>query len=173
MSLQEGGKGEGEMPKPWDLRERTKLFTVSVLRFCRMLPATAEAAEIANQLRRAGGSVGAHTRAASRNRSESDYINKISGALEEADECAFWLEILMDAEIESSTDARPLLDEANELCAIFVSSKSTAQSRRLEKRRASKGRLARPEQANAGNGVGRPTSHIAASPRDHSFTIPD
>ncbi len=110
------------------------LFAVNVLRFCRTLPKTDEAAEIASQLRRAGGSTGAQYRAATRNKSESDYINKIAGAIEECDESAFWLELLARADIAQRKNVQPLQDEANELLAIFTTSKATAIERRERKR---------------------------------------
>ena len=57
------------MEKPWNLRQRTILFAVSVIQFCRTLPRNPECAEIASQLRRASSSIGAHYAAASRNKS--------------------------------------------------------------------------------------------------------
>ncbi len=117
------------MEKPWDLRERTILFTVSVIRFCRHLPKTREAAEIANQLRRAGGSVGAQYAASRRNKSDKDFISKISGSIEEGDETIYWFDVLARSEITTEEAIRPLRGEANELVAIFVASRSTAIAR--------------------------------------------
>ena len=117
------------MGKPWDLRERTILFAVSVIRFCRQLPKTTEAAEIASQLRRAGGSVGAQYAASRRNKSDKDFISKISGAIEEGDETVYWFDVLARSEIAREEAIRPLSGEANELVAIFVASRSTAIER--------------------------------------------
>jgi four helix bundle protein len=97
------------MSKPWDLKERTMLFALNILRFCRGLPRTDEAAEIASQPRRAGGSTGAQYRAATRTKSESDYINKIAGAIEECDESLFLLELLARARIAQRNDIQPPL----------------------------------------------------------------
>jgi four helix bundle protein len=116
--------------KPWDLRERTMLFAISVIRLCRSLPATREAAEIANQLRRAGSSIAAQYRAATRNKSDDDYISKVGGAIEEADETIFWLDLLSRTEIVSEALVRPLRGEANELVAILVVSRTRAVVRR-------------------------------------------
>lgn len=46
--------------------------------------------------------------------------------LEEADESAFWIELLVDAAKADSHTAQPLLTEANELTAIAASSINTA-----------------------------------------------
>jgi four helix bundle protein len=50
-------------------------------------------------------------------------------AEEEADESAYWLELLMDAKVIAETHISPLLKEANELTAIFVASGKTAKGR--------------------------------------------
>jgi four helix bundle protein len=114
------------MKKPWDLRERTMWFAINVIRFCRDLPRTAEAAEIANQLRRAAGSTGAHYSASKRARSNKDFISKMDGAIEESDEAMFWLNVLLLSEITRDPRAGELRSEANELVSIFVASRTTA-----------------------------------------------
>jgi four helix bundle protein len=121
--------------KPWDLRQRTMLFALNVLRLCRTLPKTEEAAEIASQLRRSGGSTGSHYWAAKRNKSDADYINKISGAIEEADESMFWLTLLAESGIATKADTRPLIEETDELISIFVASRTTALERQSRKRK--------------------------------------
>jgi four helix bundle protein len=118
------------MSKPWDLRERALHFAVDVIRFCRTLPKTDEARKIAGQLRRASSSAGAHYSAAQRNKSDDDYINKMSGGIEEADEAMFWLDLLVLSEIARETPASGLRKEADELVKIFGSCRSTAIERR-------------------------------------------
>ena len=123
------------MEKEWDLRVRTMSFAVSVLRFCRTLPHTDEAAEVARQLRRSASSSSAHYLAAKRNQSDADYTSKLSRAIEEADESIFWLEFLRHSGMAAERDIRPLREETNELIAIFVASRSTAVERRARKRK--------------------------------------
>jgi four helix bundle protein len=72
-----------------DLKERTKRFALDTLRFCSGLPAKPDFRMIANQLMRAGTSVGANYRAACRSKSKADFINKLSIVEEEADECEY------------------------------------------------------------------------------------
>jgi four helix bundle protein len=83
------------------LRTRTKKFTLDVLAFVRTLPADDECREIAGQLRRAAGGVGANYRATCRARSRPEFIARINVALEEADQCGFWLEILAEGKLSS------------------------------------------------------------------------
>ena len=61
-----------------------------------------------------------------RGRSRAEFISRLGVALEEADESAFWLEILIEGEIAPTPKARSLLDEAEQLTAILAQSKLTA-----------------------------------------------
>ena len=108
------------------MRQRTKKFTLDVLKFIRSLPATDECHDIGDQLRRSGGGVGANYRSTCRSRSRSEFISRINVALEEADESAFWLEVLTEGEIVRNQTSLQLLDEANQLSAIFAASSLTA-----------------------------------------------
>ena len=83
------------------LRTRTKKFTLDVLAFVRTLPGTDECRDIAGQLRRSASGVGANYRATCRARSRPEFISRINVALEEADESAFWLEIISEGQLSS------------------------------------------------------------------------
>lgn len=95
-------------------------------------------------MRRSSSSVGAHYAAAQRNKSENDYINKIAGAIEEADESSFWFDLLFRASIVEEKAAAPLRHEADELAKILLACRSTAIERshrnRAAKRQNSKRR---------------------------------
>jgi len=108
------------------LRTRTKKFTLDVLSFVRTLPSSDECRDIGGQLRRAAGGVGANYRATCRARSRAEFIARTNVALEEADECGFWLEILADGKLSAGATLPELLDEANQLCAILTASSITA-----------------------------------------------
>lgn len=109
-----------------DLKKRTKQFALDVLTFVRTLPDTDEAREIGGQLRRAATGTGSNYRATCRSRSPVEFIARIGVALEEADESAFWFEVIMEAKISNSRKAFELLDEANQLSAILAQSSITA-----------------------------------------------
>lgn len=75
---------------------------------------------LGKQLLRSGTSVAAHTREASRARSDDEFISKLGGALQEADESALWLELLRE---ECGIEASLMLaleKEADELMAIMT-----------------------------------------------------
>jgi four helix bundle protein len=110
-----------------DLKDRTKRLALDVLRFCSVLPVKPEFRMIANQLMRAGTSVGANYRAACRSKSKADFINKLSIVEEEADECGYWFELLEDLAVPNTPELLRLKSEASQLVAIMVQSKKTAR----------------------------------------------
>ena len=111
-----------------DLKERTKRFALDVIRFCRTLPNGDEFTVIKRQLMRSATSVAANYRAAQRAKSKPDFISKLGTVEEEADESLFWLEILGELLNSPSLELKRLRTEADELVAIFVSSRKTARS---------------------------------------------
>jgi four helix bundle protein len=71
----------------------------------------------------------ANYRAACRGRSKAEFVAKLGVVAEEADECVFWLEMLIDCEIIPAAKVQDILKEARELTAIFSASQHTARSR--------------------------------------------
>jgi len=97
------------------------------MRLYRALPRDEGARVVGRQLLRSGTSVGANYRAACRARSKAEFVAKLSIVLEEADETVFWLELLQESEVVSVEKLAPLVQEARELTAIFVTSICTAK----------------------------------------------
>ena len=114
------------------LKVRTMGFALRVLRLYRSLPRTEEARILGSQLLRSGTSIGANYRAACRGRSRAEFVAKLGVVLEEADETVFWLELLQEGTIFPAGKLRDLLQEANELVSIFVSSVRTARGLPLQ-----------------------------------------
>ncbi len=102
-----------------ELRKRTKQFALRIIKLAEALPNTITGKIIKNQLIRCGTSVGANYRAVCRGRSRADFISKLGIVLEESDESAFWLELIIDGNLLKRKLVEPLLTEANELTAIF------------------------------------------------------
>ena len=71
--------------------------------------------------------MGANYRVACRARSKAEFVAKLGIVLEEADETVFWLELLQESELVSTQKLLPLVQEAPELTAIFVTSICTAK----------------------------------------------
>ena len=110
-----------------DLKLRTKRFALDVIQFVESLPSGETSRVLGRQLLRSGTSVGANYRAAKRAKSTADFISKMGTVEEEADESAYWLELLMDSGKVKPVQAQPLVREANELLAIAVASINTAK----------------------------------------------
>ena len=108
-----------------DLQDRTRLFALAVLTFCRHLPQTPEAREAASQLRRAANSMRSNYRAARRGRSHAEFRAKLGIVYEEADECVDWLRYLAEGGIGRDSE---LLQEARELVLIFAKAVKTARA---------------------------------------------
>jgi four helix bundle protein len=116
-----------------DLRDRTKFFALRIIKVYTALPKTTEAQVIGKQVLRSGTSVGAHYREAKRARSPAEFISKIEGGTQELEETIYWLELLTEAEIFPSARLKPLMEEANELMAILISSvKKVKETRKAE-----------------------------------------
>jgi len=113
-----------------DLKLRTKMFALRIIRLFRSLPRSIDAQVIAKQVLRCGTSVGAQYREACRSRSPAEFISKVESALQELDETAYWLELLVDGEFVKAEKLKDLQNETNELTAIFVSSVKTAKRRK-------------------------------------------
>ena len=121
------------------LHERAFRFALDVMRLCRTFVATWEGRHVADQLCRAGTSVAANYRAASRGRSPADFIAKMGLVVEEIDESVFWLSFVRAAAIARGEEVDRLHAEAGELLAIFAASLGTAKANakeRTEARRA-------------------------------------
>jgi four helix bundle protein len=110
-----------------DLKSRTKEFALRILRLYRALPPNKEARILGKQVLRSGTSIGANYRAACRARSRAEFIANLGSVLEESDETAFWLELLLEADIVSHERLHALIKEAKELTSIFVTSIRTAK----------------------------------------------
>ena len=120
-----------------DLKKRTKLFALRVLKLAAALPKTIEGRAIRGQLVRAGTSVGANYRSTCRARSRAEFVAKIGVVIEEADESGYWLELIIDGGFMSEKRVKPLLTEAVDLTKIMTKSRVTALAGNVKKTRKS------------------------------------
>ena len=112
-----------------ELKRRTKQFALRVMKLVAALPFDAVGKTIGTQLVRSATSVGSNYRAACRGRSKAEFIAKLQIVIEEADESCYWLELIIEGTLLPEPKVAPLLDEANQLTAIMVASRKSAQSR--------------------------------------------
>jgi len=110
-----------------NLKRRTKQYALRIMRLTQALPNNQLGWVIGKQLVRSGTSVGANYRAACRARSTAEFIAKLGIVIEEADESAFWLELIIESGMYKKEAIDSLLKETNEIVAIMVSSSNTAK----------------------------------------------
>lgn len=115
--------------KEFDLKLRTKRFALRIIKLFSSLPKTPDAQVIGKQILRSGTSVGAQYREACRSRSNSEFISKMTSSLQELDETSYWLELLVEGNFVKPEKLSDLLDETEQLIAIFVSSIKTVKSK--------------------------------------------
>ena len=115
---------------PTDLKNRTKIYALRIIRLYQALPKSGGAQVIGKQILRSGTSVGAQYREACRAKSPADFINKMEGSLQESDETGYCLELLAESKIMTADKLIDLQKETDELVAIFVASVKTAKNNR-------------------------------------------
>ncbi len=103
------------------LEKRTLQFAVRIIRVSALLPNTAEGKVVKNQLTKSGTSIGANYREANRSRSRADFKNKIKICESEASETQYWLEVIAETGMLSSTEVKAEHEECSELVALFTS----------------------------------------------------
>ena len=129
------------------LQVRTRAFVERVIKLCDELPTTAAANSIREQLLDSSGSTDSNYSAACRARTRKEFISKLGVVVEESDESLGWLQLLIDSSICPTDGAKSLVDEANQLVAIFVQSEKTAKRNyetELARRKAALKRKSRP-----------------------------
>ena len=115
--------------KTEELINRTKQFAHRCIKLAMALPETYLGNHIRGQLIRCATSVASNYRATCLAQSKASFISKLSIVLEETDESYFWLEFIIDEKVLKRELVEPLLKEADELTAIFISSRKTARKR--------------------------------------------
>ena len=110
-----------------ELEQRSKEFAHRSVKLCLALPKTILGRHIQGQLIRSSTSVAANYRAACIAQTKAGFISKLSIVIEESDESNFWLEFIIDEGLLTKNKVKPLLQESEELTAIFFSSRKTAR----------------------------------------------
>jgi four helix bundle protein len=110
-----------------ELKNRTQNFAVDIIEFVDKLPKNRTSDIIGKQLVRSACSVGANYRAVCRAQSYSHFISKLGIVEEESDESLYWLEIAIRSGITKDLETDKLVNEANELTAIFTAARKTSK----------------------------------------------
>lgn len=112
-----------------ELKQRTKNYSIRIVRVVEKLPDRRSAQTIGQQLLRCGTSVGANYRAACRARSDAEFRAKLGICEEEADEVIYWLELIGELEYIRPELLKDLLQESHEILSIIVASIKTSRNK--------------------------------------------
>jgi len=116
-----------------EMKARTKRFALRIIKLVGTLSGASSSQVIAKQLLRFGTSVGANYRAACRAKSTADFIFKLTIVEEEADESIYWMELLVETDLVKRSSLADLIDEANQIVSIVVSSIKSLKRKRNPK----------------------------------------
>ena len=116
--------------EPQDLRERLRDYSLRIIGMYTALPKTEVSRVLGRQVLRSGTSPGAHHREASRARSDAEFISKMEGGLQELDETAYWLDLLVGSGGVVERKMQGLLEETDELISIFTTIVKKVKGRR-------------------------------------------
>ncbi len=112
-----------------DLRGRTKAYASRIIRLYAHLQQQHHfndaALVLGKQLLRSGTSVAANHRESKHSRSKAERIAKFQVVLQELEECALWVELLAEHQMANQEGLQQLLNETNQLIAIFITSIKT------------------------------------------------
>ena len=114
------------------IKKRTKQIGLDIIKLIDELPAKPSSWAISKQLIRSSTSIGANYRATCRAKSNLDFINKLKIVEEEADETIYWLELLEESGLISTSHIEPIKKETNEILSIIVASINTMKRNNLK-----------------------------------------
>ena len=110
------------------LHAKSKDFALRIIRFYRFLTEEKREFVLSKQLLRSGTSIGANVRESYSAESQADFIHKLSIALKEADESAYWLELLVESETIEAVMFDSLYNDLKEVSSMLAASIKTARS---------------------------------------------
>ena len=119
--------------KPSVLRDKSFAFALRVVRLSQELQQNQKEFVLSKQILRSGTAIGALVREGEFAQSKSDFINKLSIALKEANETEYWILLLQEAKLIKDELADSLQSDCKELIAMLVASVKTAKKVKSDK----------------------------------------
>ena len=110
------------------LLDKSKAYAVRIVRLYQFMTEEKREFTLSKQLLRSGTSIGANCREAYRAQSTADFISKLSIALKEAEEAAYWLELLFETEYITDEQFKSVYFDNEELVKLLVRIIKTTKS---------------------------------------------
>ena len=124
----------GMRNEEWEMKsnvivEKSKAFALRVIKMYKYLVDTKNEFVMAKQVLRSGTSIGANIREAQRGQSRPDFYAKLNIALKEAEETAYWLELLHESGFVSLDLFESIYADCQEVIRVLVSITATQRSK--------------------------------------------
>jgi four helix bundle protein len=110
------------------LRDKSFAFALQIVRLSQELQQNQKEFVLSKQILRSGTAIGALVREGEFAQSKSDFINKLSIALKEANETEYWILLLQESKLIKDELADSLQSDCKELIAMLVASVKTAKA---------------------------------------------
>lgn len=112
----------------YDLEERLLEFAARIIRLCEQIQPTTAGVHVSQQILRSGTSPLPNHGEAQAAESRRDFVHKMQVCLKELRETLRWVRLIQRVPLVKNPErVAPLLQETDELIAIFVSSIKTAK----------------------------------------------
>ena len=109
--------------------QKSKDFAIEIVNLCVIIKENRREHVLANQLMRAGTSIGANIHESKYAQSTADFISKMQIALKECYECEYWLEIMCKTGFISQENYNELLNRCGQLRRMLISSINTTKTK--------------------------------------------
>lgn len=100
--------------------DKSKNFAIRIIKFYKYLCDEKKEFVLSKQILRSGTSIGANIRESKNAQSKADFISKMNIALKEADETAYWMELLWESEIIEKSQVKDLYELNTELIKLLT-----------------------------------------------------
>ena len=102
------------------IKDKSKAFALRIIKLYKFLCEEKREFIISKQVLRSGTSIGANVREASRGQSKPDFYSKMNIALKEADETAYWLELLSESGYLDETSFKSIYVDCEEIIKVLT-----------------------------------------------------
>lgn len=103
------------------VREKSYVFALRMIKAYKYLSVSQREFVLSKQMLRSGTAIGALIRESEYAQSKADFVNKLSIALKEANETAYWISLLKDSGYMEETAAISLMNDCSELIKLLTS----------------------------------------------------
>ncbi len=114
--------------------DKSKHFALRIIKLHKYLRDEKKEYVLSKQLLRSGTSIGANVRESVRGQSKPDFYSKLNISLKEADESAYWLELLHESDYLDTKQFESLYKDCNEIIALLVAITKTQKGEKINEK---------------------------------------